>query len=91
MPLIVAHNISKDYHTEDVTVHALRGLDFEIEPASFVSFVGPSGSGKTTLLNLIGYGNRCLTAFQKRKRRLPGEASGLHFSGFQHDSRPDRL
>jgi putative ABC transport system ATP-binding protein len=54
MPLIVAHNISKDYQTEDVTVHALRGLDFEIEPASFVSFVGPSGSGKTTLLNLIG-------------------------------------
>ncbi|MBN1473242.1 MAG: ABC transporter ATP-binding protein [Syntrophaceae bacterium] len=35
-------------------VHALQGLDFEIDPASFVSFVGPSGSGKTTLLNLIG-------------------------------------
>ena len=33
----------------------LKGSDsFEIEPASFVSFVGPSGSGKTTLLNLIG-------------------------------------
>ena len=29
-------------------------MSFEIEPASFVSFVGPSGSGKTTLLNLIG-------------------------------------
>ncbi|MEA3487226.1 MAG: ABC transporter ATP-binding protein, partial [Thermodesulfobacteriota bacterium] len=28
--------------------------NFEIEPASFLSFVGPSGSGKTTLLNLIG-------------------------------------
>jgi len=54
MALIVANNISKDYRTEEVTVRALQGLDFEIEPASFVSFVGPSGSGKTTLLNLIG-------------------------------------
>ena len=54
MSLIVATNIPKDYQTGDVTVRALKGLSFEIEPASFVSFVGPSGSGKTTLLNLIG-------------------------------------
>ena len=65
MSLIVAENISKDYQvvaikvTKDYgagenIVRALRGVSFEIEPASFVSFVGPSGSGKTTLLNLIG-------------------------------------
>jgi putative ABC transport system ATP-binding protein len=41
-----------------VSVQALKGISFAIEPASFVSFVGPSGSGKTTLLNLIG----CLDA-----------------------------
>ena len=54
MSLISAENIQKDYKTGEVTVKALKGLSFEIEPASFVSFVGPSGSGKTTLLNLIG-------------------------------------
>jgi putative ABC transport system ATP-binding protein len=54
MPLIAADNLHKDYHVGEVTVEALQGLSFEIEPASFVSFVGPSGSGKTTLLNLIG-------------------------------------
>lgn len=54
MSLILASNVSKDYQTGEVTVHALQRLDFTIEPASFVSFVGPSGSGKTTLLNLIG-------------------------------------
>ena len=54
MGLIVAENISKDYQVGEVTVRALKGVSFEIEPASFVSFVGPSGSGKTTLLNLIG-------------------------------------
>jgi hypothetical protein len=37
MALIAANNVSKDYQTEDVTAHALQGLDFEIEPASFVS------------------------------------------------------
>jgi putative ABC transport system ATP-binding protein len=54
MALIVADNIHKDYQVGDVVVHALHGVGFEIEPASFVSFVGPSGSGKTTLLNLVG-------------------------------------
>src|SRR5512136_1195473 len=54
MGLIVAEKLSKDYQVGEVTVRALRGVSFAIEPASFVSFIGPSGSGKTTLLNLIG-------------------------------------
>jgi putative ABC transport system ATP-binding protein len=54
MRLIEAENIKKHYINGEVTVQALRGLTFDIETASFVSFVGPSGSGKTTLLNLIG-------------------------------------
>jgi putative ABC transport system ATP-binding protein len=54
MALINAVNITKDYQVGEVAVRALSGVSFEIEPASFVSFVGPSGSGKTTLLNLIG-------------------------------------
>jgi putative ABC transport system ATP-binding protein len=52
--LVVANHVAKTYRVGDVDVPALRGLDFSIEPASFVSFVGPSGSGKTTLLNLVG-------------------------------------
>ena len=54
MSLVRAKDVCKTYRAGEVEVRALRGLDFEIEPASFVSFVGPSGSGKTTLLNLIG-------------------------------------
>jgi putative ABC transport system ATP-binding protein len=52
--LISAGHISKEYKMGEVAVHALNDVSFEIEPASFVSFIGPSGSGKTTLLNLIG-------------------------------------
>jgi putative ABC transport system ATP-binding protein len=54
MALIEANDLNKEYQAGDIKVTALKGLNFEIEPASFVSFVGPSGSGKTTLLNLIG-------------------------------------
>ena len=54
MGLIRAQQVCKEYQVGEVAVQALKDIHFEIEPASFVSFVGPSGSGKTTLLNLIG-------------------------------------
>ena len=54
MPLVEARELVKTYVTGDIEVRAIRGVDFSIKPASFVSFVGPSGSGKSTLLNMIG-------------------------------------
>ncbi len=54
MPIVAAKQLTKHYVAGDITVRAIRGVDFTIEPASFVSFVGPSGSGKSTLLNMIG-------------------------------------
>jgi len=54
MSLIKAENLRKDYLMGELVVPAIRGVDFTIEPGSFVCFVGPSGSGKTTLLNMIG-------------------------------------
>jgi putative ABC transport system ATP-binding protein len=54
MSLVLAEQLTKTYVSGDVSVAAIRGADFSIEPASFVAFVGPSGSGKSTLLNMIG-------------------------------------
>ena len=54
MSLVTADNLEKSYQAGDISVKAIRGVNFIIEPASFVSFVGPSGSGKSTLLNMIG-------------------------------------
>jgi putative ABC transport system ATP-binding protein len=37
-----------------VAVHALAGVDLDIDPDTFLVVMGPSGSGKSTLLHLIG-------------------------------------
>jgi putative ABC transport system ATP-binding protein len=52
--VFVARNITKIYQVGEVTVQALRGVDFELFEGEFVVLLGPSGSGKSTLLNILG-------------------------------------
>lgn len=53
-PLIKLENVWKIYQLGKVELTALRGINLEINPGSFVTIMGPSGSGKSTLLNIIG-------------------------------------
>ena len=34
-------------------IHALKGIDMEVEKGEIVSLIGSNGAGKTTLLNIL--------------------------------------
>jgi len=52
--IIQVSELRKDYHIGEVTVHALRKVDMEINEGEFVAIMGASGSGKSTMLNILG-------------------------------------
>ena len=52
--ILQARNLKKYYGKGETQVHALDGVDLEIEAGKFVAIIGTSGSGKSTLLNMLG-------------------------------------
>lgn len=67
--------MTKTYGEGDIAVHALSGLDLQVERGEFVAIMGPSGSGKSTLMNIIG----CLDRATSGLYVLDGEdVSGLN-------------
>ena len=41
------------FHREYEEIHAVAGIDFEVERGEMVAFLGPNGAGKTTTLKLL--------------------------------------
>jgi putative ABC transport system ATP-binding protein len=52
--MIRLQGIVKQYQMGDQTVHALQGIDLEIDRNEMVAFIGASGSGKSTMMNIVG-------------------------------------
>ena len=53
-PLLRVQNLEHSFTVEEETVHALRGVSFEVKAGEVKAVVGPSGCGKSTLLYLLG-------------------------------------
>ncbi|MCA9694522.1 MAG: ABC transporter ATP-binding protein [Myxococcales bacterium] len=53
-PLLSLRGVTKVYGQGEARVHALRGIDLDIDVGEFVSIQGTSGSGKSTAMNILG-------------------------------------
>ena len=54
--IIGIENLHKIYKlSEEISVHALKGVNFKVKRGEFVAIMGASGSGKSTFMNIIGF------------------------------------
>ena len=67
-PVIQLQQVTKIYGKGQAAVHALRGIDLQIQSGEFVAMMGPSGSGKSTCMNILG----CLDAPTKGEYLFDG-------------------
>ncbi len=50
---VSCRGITKIYGSGDNAVHALRGIDMDVQSGELLMLVGPSGCGKTTLISIM--------------------------------------
>ena len=70
--VISLKDIHRDFIVGNETVHALKGVSFDIMKGEFVTIMGTSGSGKSTMLNILG----CLDTPTSGSYLLDGNSVG---------------
>jgi len=87
VPIVSTRQLHRTYLQGEGEVHALDGVDLDIEPGEFVALMGAAGSGKTTLLNLIGGLDRPT----RGEVQVDGQSLGALSSGALSRLRLDRI
>ena len=84
-PIIHTSGLTKTFGSNGAAVHALRGIDLEVQRGEFISLIGPSGSGKSTLMAILG----CLDKPTNGTYALDGERveglSGRELAAIRND------
>ena len=83
--IIHTRGLTKIFGSNGAAVHALRGIDMNVERGEFISLIGPSGSGKSTLMAILG----CLDKPSSGTYALEGEQvenlSGRELAAIRND------
>ena len=91
---VTCRGVTKTYGAGDNLVHALRGIDLEVETGELLMLVGPSGCGKTTLISVIAgildrsggecsvFGQDFSAMSQTARTRWRGENIGFVFQAY---------
>jgi putative ABC transport system ATP-binding protein len=86
--------VTRLYRGGEVSVEALRGVDFAVRAGEFLGIMGPSGSGKTTLLAILGLldrptagsyrldGEEMSKLNETRRARVRGQRIGFVFQAY---------
>jgi len=78
MLAVSCRNIEKTYGTGTSSVHALQGVNLDVQTGELLLIMGPSGSGKTTLISIISGiltqdGGECLVFGENLNQMTNGE------------------
>ena len=79
MQMLALKEIHMTYGKGDGVVHALRGVDMEVERGELLAVTGKSGCGKSTLLNILGGVCKPTSGFylfELKVQRFPNSPAG---------------
>ena len=82
-PTISLREVRREYRLGSGTVHAVRGVSFDIGEGEWAAVVGPSGCGKSTLLHLLGAIDRPTSGTVRLRDRDVGTMSDKEATGFR--------